>query len=75
MKKYNLRLKTPIFVASKNTATMSLSMLSAISPIDGRYRSKTNTLADFFSEESLIKYRVLVEINISSHFVKFLYLS
>ena len=62
MKKYNLRLKTPIFVASKNTATMSLSMLSAISPIDGRYRSKTTALADFFSEESLIKYRVLVEI-------------
>ncbi|MDB4108282.1 adenylosuccinate lyase [bacterium] len=41
---------------------MSLSMLSAISPIDGRYRSKTAELADFFSEESLIKYRVLVEI-------------
>jgi len=41
---------------------MSLSMLSAISPIDGRYRSKTAALADFFSEESLIKYRVLVEI-------------
>lgn len=41
---------------------MSLSMLSAISPIDGRYRSKSAALADFFSEESLIKYRVLVEI-------------
>ena len=41
---------------------MSLSMLNAISPIDGRYRSKTAALADFFSEESLIKYRVLVEI-------------
>lgn len=41
---------------------MSLNPLSAISPIDGRYRSKTNTLAAFFSEEALIKYRVLVEI-------------
>ncbi|MDC1355617.1 adenylosuccinate lyase [Flavobacteriaceae bacterium] len=41
---------------------MSISMLNAISPIDGRYRSKTDALAGFFSEESLIKYRVLVEI-------------
>jgi adenylosuccinate lyase len=41
---------------------MSLTPLNAISPIDGRYRSKTNKLADYFSEEALIKYRVLVEI-------------
>ena len=41
---------------------MSLTQLNAISPIDGRYRSKTNELADYFSEEALIKYRVLVEI-------------
>jgi adenylosuccinate lyase len=41
---------------------MSLSKLNAISPIDGRYRSKTDALASFFSEEALIKYRVLVEI-------------
>ena len=41
---------------------MTISMLNAISPIDGRYRSKTDALAGFFSEESLIKYRVLVEI-------------
>ena len=41
---------------------MSLSPLNAISPIDGRYRSKVAVLAPFFSEESLIKYRVLVEI-------------
>ena len=41
---------------------MSLTPLNAISPIDGRYRSKTNALADYFSEEALIKYRVLVEI-------------
>lgn len=41
---------------------MSLSMLNAISPIDGRYRSKTEALAPYFSEEALIKYRVKVEI-------------
>ncbi|MBP9601666.1 MAG: adenylosuccinate lyase [Lutibacter sp.] len=41
---------------------MSLSNLNAISPIDGRYRSKVEGLAPFFSEEALIKYRVKVEI-------------
>ena len=41
---------------------MQLNELTAISPIDGRYRSKTESLAPFFSEEALIKYRVLVEI-------------
>ncbi len=41
---------------------MSLSVLNAISPIDGRYRNKVSELAPFFSEEALIKYRVLVEI-------------
>ncbi|AUS04163.1 adenylosuccinate lyase [Pseudotamlana carrageenivorans] len=41
---------------------MSLSALNAISPIDGRYRSKVSELAPYFSEEALIKYRVLVEI-------------
>lgn len=41
---------------------MSLSPLQAISPIDGRYASKTDTLIPFFSEEALIKYRVKVEI-------------
>jgi adenylosuccinate lyase len=41
---------------------MALSALSAISPIDGRYRSKVETLGHYFSEEALIKYRVLVEI-------------
>lgn len=42
---------------------MSLSTLNAISPIDGRYRNKVNRLADYFSEEALIKYRVQVEID------------
>lgn len=40
----------------------SLNELNAISPIDGRYRNKTITLAAYFSEEALIRYRVLVEI-------------
>lgn len=37
-------------------------MLSAISPIDGRYAKKTNTLSKFYSEEALIRYRIHVEI-------------
>ena len=41
---------------------MQLSELNAISPIDGRYRSKTFSLSPFFSEEALIKYRVLIEV-------------
>ena len=41
---------------------MSLSSLNAISPIDGRYRTKVSELAPYFSEEALIKYRVQVEI-------------
>ncbi|TVZ14525.1 adenylosuccinate lyase [Maribacter sp. MAR_2009_72] len=41
---------------------MSLNALNAISPIDGRYSSKTKALSPFFSEEALIKYRVRVEI-------------
>ena len=41
---------------------MPLSPLNAISPVDGRYRNKTQSLSPFFSEEALIKYRVQVEI-------------
>ncbi len=41
---------------------MQLNELNAIGPIDGRYRSKTNGLAPYFSEFGLIKYRVLIEI-------------
>jgi len=41
---------------------MTLTPLSAISPIDGRYRNATSKLADYFSEYALIKYRVFVEI-------------
>ena len=39
-----------------------LTELNAVSPIDGRYRSKTKSLSNYFSEGALIKYRVLVEI-------------
>ncbi len=41
---------------------MPLNSLNAISPIDGRYRTKVENLAPYFSEEALIKYRVRVEI-------------
>lgn len=41
---------------------MKLDELTAISPIDGRYRDKTNELAAYFSEYALIKYRTQVEI-------------
>ena len=41
---------------------MELNVLTAISPIDGRYRGKTEPLAEFFSEYALIRYRVRVEI-------------
>ena len=41
---------------------MELDILTAISPIDGRYRSKAGALASYFSEYALIKYRVQVEI-------------
>lgn len=41
---------------------MQLTELNAISPIDGRYRNKTVSLSQYFSEEALIRYRVLVEV-------------
>ena len=41
---------------------MELDVLTAISPIDGRYRGKTKELAGYFSEYALIRYRVRVEI-------------
>ena len=41
---------------------MELDMLTAVSPIDGRYRSKTEALAAYFSEYALIRYRVRVEV-------------
>ncbi|MCC6818277.1 MAG: adenylosuccinate lyase [Bacteroidia bacterium] len=41
---------------------MQLNELTAISPLDGRYRSKTESLATYFSEFGLIKYRVRIEV-------------
>ena len=41
---------------------MELSALTAVSPIDGRYRSKTQDLSSYYSEYALIRYRVRVEI-------------
>lgn len=41
---------------------MELTKLTAISPIDGRYRDKCEALAGYFSEYALIRYRVLVEV-------------
>ncbi|WP_131536671.1 adenylosuccinate lyase [Pedobacter nototheniae] len=41
---------------------MNLTALQAISPVDGRYRKTTESLASYFSEQALIKYRVFVEI-------------
>lgn len=41
---------------------MDLNSLSAISPVDGRYRQKTEELSAFFSEYGLIRYRLMVEI-------------
>jgi adenylosuccinate lyase len=41
---------------------MKLDTLTAISPVDGRYREKTVALSTFFSEYALIRYRVVVEV-------------
>lgn len=41
---------------------MDLTHLSAISPVDGRYRKQTSLLAPYFSEAGLIRYRLLVEV-------------
>jgi adenylosuccinate lyase len=41
---------------------VDLSLLTALSPVDGRYASKTNELRSFFSEYGLLKYRVVVEV-------------
>jgi len=41
---------------------MELTSLSAVSPIDGRYRKQTEILGGYFSEQALIKYRLWVEV-------------
>ena len=49
---------------------MKLNALTAISPIDGRYHSKTSELQAYFSEFALIKYRVIVEVKYLAELVK-----
>ena len=49
---------------------MELDVLTAISPIDGRYRGKTKALAAYFSEFALIKYRVTGRGGILYHLVR-----
>ena len=41
---------------------VAISQLTAISPIDGRYRKRVENLSNFFSEYALIRYRVYIEI-------------
>src|SRR5690554_6168852 len=50
------------FFNIENNKAMDLNTLTAITPIDGRYRRKVEELSPYFSEFGLIKYRVLVEV-------------
>ena len=54
--------KRIFFNFGANFTSMELSSITAVSPIDGRYRNKTNELSDYFSEYGLFKYRVQSEI-------------
>ena len=58
------KLAIPFMLTGKKNSNqfMELTALSAISPIDGRYRRQTQHLDEYFSEYALMKYRVLVEI-------------
>ena len=47
---------------TKNVLLMQFNSLTAVSPVDGRYHSKTEALSEYFSEYALMKYRVKVEI-------------
>lgn len=51
---------------------MVFSLLTAISPVDGRYRNKAEDLADYFSEFALIKYRIRVEVEYFISLIQFL---
>jgi len=54
--------KTSIYLFTVPKVSNIISMLTSISPIDGRYAAKTKELSDYFSEYALIRYRVFVEI-------------
>ena len=64
--RYELSIKYTTFDPRKHPQFLHLIMilnkLSAISPVDGRYRNQTEKLADYFSEYALIRYRVRVEV-------------
>ena len=51
-----------LIFGAEQIITMGLNKLTAISPIDGRYRSKSEPLEYFFSEFGLIRYRIRVEV-------------
>ena len=55
--------ETPEYIKTiKYINKHTMQPLTAISPIDGRYRDKVENLANYFSESALIRYRVTVEI-------------
>lgn len=54
--------KQILLILGFNSGPMNLNTLTAISPIDGRYRDKVKNLAPYFSEFGLIRYRVQVEV-------------
>ncbi len=54
--------QTCLSLTNETTLCMNLTSLTAISPVDGRYRRNTSELAAYFSEFGLIRYRVLVEV-------------
>ncbi len=58
----NLTCLCYLYTPKRCISFMKLNKLTAISPVDGRYRDKTEPLADYFSEYALMKYRVRVEI-------------
>jgi adenylosuccinate lyase len=54
---------------------MNLEELTAISPVDGRYRKHVKELANYFSEYALIRIDYMLKFNILLHFAKYLYLN
>ena len=57
-----ISIKSRKFDPEKPNLQLMLNTLTAISPVDGRYRNKTEKLADYFSEQALIRYRIRVEV-------------
>ena len=57
-----ISIKSRKFDPEKPNLQLMLNTLTAISPVDGRYRNKTEKLTDYFSEQALIRYRIRVEV-------------